>query len=421
MTEDRFARTLNAWLEDDARARVPSHLDELLVHTVATRQRPWWSSPERWLPVNIAAARAVSPRVPVGGLLLAALLLILAAAALALIAGSQHRVPAPFGPARNGVIGTGANGDIVVANADGSGLRTVVSGPENDEGMTFSRAGTQFVFNRLLSEDTSQVMIANADGSNVRPLIDHPLGMAWWFDVSPSDHQVVVAYDTPGHRDLAVVDIDDPGNARTLVLPGIEKAGFPIFRAPDGKEIVFVGDPAGPHTAALYAVRPDGTGLHQVGPVYDVNDAYYSLDLTPDGKTAIYWNVDRDATGSFAVHIHELDVDSGADRIVTFRPDGTEENDPHLSPDGRLVVSARWLPGHMAQYQVAPIDGSAPARLIGPTFPNDDNFAGLFSPDGRQFALFLAGQAPVFIDVATGQTTTGPAKLNAGSWQRTAP
>ena len=51
-TDDRFARNLSAWLQEDGEHRVPDHLTEVLRADAATRQRPWWSSPERWLPVD---------------------------------------------------------------------------------------------------------------------------------------------------------------------------------------------------------------------------------------------------------------------------------------------------------------------------------------------------------------------------------
>ena len=51
-TDDRFGTTLSSWLREDAAHRVPDHLAETLVQTAATRQRPWWSSLERLLPMS---------------------------------------------------------------------------------------------------------------------------------------------------------------------------------------------------------------------------------------------------------------------------------------------------------------------------------------------------------------------------------
>jgi Tol biopolymer transport system component len=416
-TDDRFGRTLADWLEQDTRGRVPGHLDEVLVHTVATRQRPWWSSPRRWLPMDLPATRTNLPRVPVLGIVAAAILVILVFAALVLVAGSQRHVPPPFGPARNGVIGFGINGDLLLADADGSNTRTIVSSPDQDEGISFSHDGTKLVFNRVVSQDKSTVMVADIDGSHARPLVDRPLGMAWWFDWSPSDDRVVIAHqDADGRKRLSIASVDDPSRVQPLDLPGLDGAGYPLWRPPDGSEIVFVGDPVGPDTAALYAIHPDGTRLRQIGPSVGLKDADYGLQLTPDGRTAIYWNVDPDGP-----RIHELDIDSHQDRVVTFRPDGRDESDPNLSPDGRQVLSQRWLPGNQFRLQVGPIDGSTPAQLIGPPFQQDDGLATGFSPDGSEVVLSRTGQPPLFIDLATGTSRSGPTVFPFAAWQRTGP
>ena len=50
-TNDAFERNLSIWLHEDAEYHVPEHLEEVLQRTEATRQRPAWSSLERWLAV----------------------------------------------------------------------------------------------------------------------------------------------------------------------------------------------------------------------------------------------------------------------------------------------------------------------------------------------------------------------------------
>src|SRR5207342_2665865 len=64
-TDDTFGQHLSAWLHEEAGHRVPDHLSEVLVQTAATRQRKWWTSPERWLPVDTATdmrGRIAAPR-----------------------------------------------------------------------------------------------------------------------------------------------------------------------------------------------------------------------------------------------------------------------------------------------------------------------------------------------------------------------
>ena len=81
MNSDRFDHSLSRWLADQS--STPTYLDEAMARTRATRQRPAWSFPERWLPMQLTMRRAYVPR-PFFYLALVALLAIaVAGAALA--------------------------------------------------------------------------------------------------------------------------------------------------------------------------------------------------------------------------------------------------------------------------------------------------------------------------------------------------
>lgn len=368
-------------------------------------------------------ANALTPP-RIGRPLVIAFLLVALLAAALVVAGTRRQAPPPFGPARNGVIGTGANGDVMLANADGSGLRTIVSGPDQDEGITFSRDGTRIVFNRVFSLTESRAMLADADGANLGPLVDRSFGNTWWFDWSPNDDRVVLAseVDGNGHSEIEVVDLADRSVATiTPAALGLDNVGFPLWRPIDGNELIFVGDPAGPATTALYAVHPDGTGLRPISAERTSSDSFHTLELTPDGRSALYWNIENDATGFGHPRIHLLDLSNGDDRTMTYGPEGTEAADAHISPDGTQVLSTRWLAGQRATLQIGPIDGSVPARTIGPAFANDEHYSAAFAPDGLTVELSVDGDAPTFIDVASGKTTTAPEVFNVETWQRRAP
>ena len=109
-TNEGFDRRLSTWLERDAVGHVPDHLDEVLLRTAATRQRPWWSSPERWLPMDLTSRATTFGPPRLGRLLVLAVLIALLAAAALLAVGTQRtRVPPPFGPAAH----AGSRGDRV--------------------------------------------------------------------------------------------------------------------------------------------------------------------------------------------------------------------------------------------------------------------------------------------------------------------
>ena len=112
-TNDVFGRNLSTWLHEDAEHHVPDHLAEVLQRTAATRQRPAWSSLERWLPMDttLRPRMVMLPRAS-RLLLVAALLVALAAVAIIAIGSWQSRLPDPFGLARNGLIVTSRDGDI---------------------------------------------------------------------------------------------------------------------------------------------------------------------------------------------------------------------------------------------------------------------------------------------------------------------
>ena len=81
---DDFALTVSAWLHEDARHHAPDDLDAVLRRTRTERQRPAWSSLERWLPMDITASRTAFNRPAyVRGLALLIVLALLIAAIVA--------------------------------------------------------------------------------------------------------------------------------------------------------------------------------------------------------------------------------------------------------------------------------------------------------------------------------------------------
>ena len=129
-------RIFTGWLEQDASLRPPDDLlERVLSSTAATRRRPGWLVIERWFPMEKTARFGAIPRAAILVGTLGVLLVLLAAIA----AASKPRLPDPFGPARNGAIIYSQDGDIHVADADGSNPHAIVTGPEDDRYPGFSR------------------------------------------------------------------------------------------------------------------------------------------------------------------------------------------------------------------------------------------------------------------------------------------
>ena len=170
-TFDRIERRLPELIDDLASATVPDYFDDMLQRTTRSRQRPSWSSLERWLPMGVIARPVPVRPVPWRPIAIVALLGLLAAATL-IYAGSRQRTPPPFGLARNGalVIGT-ADGDIVTVDPATGTTTPLITGPTLDSGPFFSNDGQRILFDRAAAStpDLKTIFIANADGSGVRP------------------------------------------------------------------------------------------------------------------------------------------------------------------------------------------------------------------------------------------------------------
>ena len=147
-TNEVFGRSVSSWLHEDAEHHVPDHLDEILRATATTRQRPAWSSLERWLPVDTTFTRRLAPA-PRYAWLLVILALLVALSAVILAVGSLPRNANPFGLARNGsVVYAGSDGDIYARDPVTGVTTPLVTGPEIDLAPTFSNDGSRFVFAR---------------------------------------------------------------------------------------------------------------------------------------------------------------------------------------------------------------------------------------------------------------------------------
>lgn len=398
MTASRdFDRTVATWLHAEAGDSAPDYLEEIVVRVAQSGQRPAWSIPERWIPMNITMRASTLVPVRAGRLLLVGAIIVALIGLAIIAAGSRHPVPPPFGPARNGDFVFGADGDIFRFDPVTAARTPLIAGPEWDFGAGFSRDGTKFNFGRLEHDpsvvpDTDQtmiVMIANADGSNVRALTPALPGTCW-SDWSPDGRQLVIRTERPDHYGLLTFVDVETGTIRTIDPGTSVRCGPLAYRPPDGAEIVFRGDTDTDH--GIFAIHPDGTGLRRV------NTARRDCEcdtgaLSHDGR---YLAVDRWDDNGF-VRLWLLDVAAGTERRLATPP-GTFARGGTFSPDGTLIAfpMLHRVGADQNAYTVgiAPVDGRTPARSLGPemTLPaNGSDEAGVsiaFSPDGK---ILIAG------------------------------
>jgi hypothetical protein len=421
--DDTFDRTISDWLHADAEHRVPEHLDAILRRTSTERQRPAWSSLERWLPVQTTLRFTPAPRL---AWLLVVLGLILAIAATALWIGTRQRLPNPFGPARNGAIVMSHDGDIYAVDPVTHAERLLIGGKTMDFGPGFSRDGTKVLFLRGsgdAGDDKGLILaVANADGTAVRELTPQQQGFDW-VDWSPDSKQIAFLSRpvADGPRLINVANVD--GSGVTTLHVGLS-AHFLSWLPPLGGDIVFRGEqltPADP-SPGIFAVHPDGSGLRPLSrtPASNGSD-YMTPAVAPDGTRVTYTSNDGYA------RVHVLDLVTGRD-IVMPDPTGGFTNQfgsAYFSPDGRLIGYLReFLEDKTFQFVIAPSDGSGTGTLIGPRMREpvgDVNWT--FTPEGTAVVVDYdrAGTVRLLpVDGSPG-TTLGRGTLAFADIQRLAP
>jgi hypothetical protein len=423
---DGFERTVSDWLDEQAGRGAPGYLDEVLIRTTRTRQRPAWSSLERWLPMDMTTNLRIAARPTLGrALLLVAVLAALIGLALIAVGSRNPRVPAPFGLAANGQIAYRANGDILVADPDGMHAHAVISGPSDDFAAGYTRDGTQLTFLRTVSPHEATLMIAAPDGSGVRSVLKEPLTDATWFDSSPDSRSLAVVHAANGVRVLSIVDIEH-GTMRTLDVNGLVVDYWVSWLPGTTSELLF-GSRTGSgdsQRAGIYSIQADGSGLTPVVPSVIGPVEYKQVDLAPDGRTLTYW---RWESATLPGRIHQLDIATKVDRELRFDPSAYGEAGLLHSPDGSQALLSRneRSGATRGQIMIAPADASRRGILIGRRFDadTDPGPASGFSPDGKTVFVTYPGEAPQFFDAATGGPRSGPWTNPAEccSWQRLAP
>ena len=404
---DGFDRTVSAWLDEQAGQGMPGYLDEVLARTTRTRQRPWWSSLERWLPVQSTARFAQAPRMV---WLLVILGLVLALGTAILIAGSSKPLPSPFGPGAHGnVLYAGADGDIYAIDTASNKARPLVTGSAADSSPIYSPDGARFAFvRRDAGSATTSIVVANADGSGLREITGLPeevAGMA----LSPDGTRLAVV----GSQGLWIVG---PDMAPTLVTPTTSSsASYNFFESPqwrpNGHELIFLSSSlALALHSGVFVVQTNGSGLRAI--VQPTISDPAQPALSPDGTKVAYSIQPNDQR-----EIHVVDVETAVDRRVAF--DGAVADvRPQWSPDGtKLVFERSGVDGF--QLMIGVVSGGS-VTPIGPTRPDNTGGADVrFSPDGgRILAFYNADRTTWVLDPAGGPgTKLDYAAITPPTWQ----
>ena len=210
--DQRFDRALPDLFVELASASTPDYLEAAIERASSRPQRPAWTYPGRWLPVDITTQAAPAARMPWRQLGILALIgLLVAVAAVAYVGTRRGPSPAPpFGIAANGAIAMERGGDIVTVDQTTGAATQVTTGPEVDRAPVFFRDGTRIAFERGVDGpgDGRLIMVANADGSGITQATPEPFaGLESW-TLSPDGRDLLLSTNADGASKLTVLAVD---------------------------------------------------------------------------------------------------------------------------------------------------------------------------------------------------------------------
>jgi TolB protein len=152
---------------------------------------------------------------------------------------------------------------LAIANPDGSGLRQIKVAGDNGSPV-FSPDGKQIVFWRGGHQGAS-IYIVNADGSGLKRVKAFPGGLGDKIDWSPDGSRI--AFDTPAFgppkpSNIYTIRTDGTGLRQLTDATGRKINNGLDSWSPDGKKIAFVSNMGG--TYEIYTMNADGTGVTQL-------------------------------------------------------------------------------------------------------------------------------------------------------------
>jgi len=408
----RFEQDLPALLVDLYLAGTPDYRDDLFRQTARVRQRPAWTFPERWLPMDVVSRQVPTPAFPWRRVLALAVIGLLVVAAVAAYVGAQPHVPPPFGLAANGRVAfVTEDGGVAVADPRTEASTTIVPGGNDALSPVFSLDGTRIAF---LSRDGDATTVQVVPASGGKPLeiarseAAIPSGLVKW---SPDGKRI--AFVSGGDLWIAAAD----GSGARSIETGLSIDAELEWRPPDGRQLLVRGHRDG--SAGLFLVSADGAKTEQVTPadggIYD----YLWLTFTPDGRRVAYSDYP-------ARQVHILSIDDQVDTVVT-PASGEPLMFPRWSPDGTRLAVMVWHADGSTQIGVlAPDERTPQVTLTGPAFPAGNN--GIqhgWAPDGTSIIAGRWGtDQPWLLDPAGGPGTPMQARFAVPDWvewQRLAP
>src|SRR4051794_20457083 len=349
-----FDGMVSEWLDDQAGRGAPDYLAEILTRTTRTRQRPAWSSLERWLPVQMTFSRRLAPIPRLAWIAVLLAMLVIAAAALLAAGVGQRRLP-HFGAAANGRIAFVDGANLQAASADGTNVTTLAAVPDGAERLTFSPDGTLLAYRTAGADPT--IVVSGSDGS--KPVIvarGTAIGtgdpLAWSPDSRRLAFTTTLVADRIGTIDVVDADGSHPGH----VIPGPAAETVDRFSpswSPDGRWISFFSTESNGYVA-LNVIHPDGTGEQRLA-TSPINPDIVDMSWSPDPAVSRVVYVAGGFVKMFDI-VAATETTVGTGFWPTWSPDGARI--AWVSGATQVVSVADLLTGHARPTILFPSYGS---------------------------------------------------------------
>jgi Tol biopolymer transport system component len=286
---------------------------------------------------------------------------------------------------------------LFVANADGSGERSLFDTPAPAYNPTWSPDGEWLAFTSE-REGSADLYRARPDGTGLERLTDNPAYDDQAAFSPDGDRIVFVSTRGAGTSDLWLLDL---ATRQSQVLTSGDGGDFRPAWSPDGAWIAFSSDRGhglpfahgrweAVHLVDIYLIHPDGTGLRQLP---TPGEFCGSPTWSEDSRRLLVYCMSREDTLTYRRSV----VDDGNTRIVAIDIATGTPTDVAASPGVKMAPA--FLPGGEIAFIRKDAKGAGIHYASGADGPRGDLRGAAWSPDGSRVAYHRRMPGPTQIGV----------------------